>query len=97
MQQLLIFLAGPFGLLDARIQPFVPTRLALFGRLTMQQRGNTTPLIFAIFHYGRLENLILEAKACFVFRMLRISVPLTSVLRQTPPFIIIRGILLFFV
>lgn len=63
MQQLFIFLARPFRLLNTRIQPLVPARFALFGRFSMQQRGNTTPLIFAIFHYGRLENLILKANA----------------------------------
>jgi len=38
VQQLLVLLARPLGLLDCRVQPLVPARLALLGRLAHEQR-----------------------------------------------------------
>lgn len=60
MQQLLILLLTPLDLLDARVQPFVPSSLALLGRLARQQRGHACPLIEAILGDGRLEDLVLD-------------------------------------
>lgn len=108
MQQLLVLLPAPFGLLYTWIQPLEPTRLALLGWLSMQQRCYTTPLVFAIFHYSRFQDLILKSNhRCYgrIFPQvtslgtywdleLEINISyITSVFRQTPPFIIIRGIL----
>ena len=59
VQELFVLFATPLGLLDARIEPLEPARLALLRRLAMQQRGNTRPLVLAVLHHGRLEDLIL--------------------------------------
>lgn len=108
MQQLLVLLPAPLGLLYTWIQPLEPTRLTLLGWLSMQQRCYTTPLVFAIFHYSRFQDLILKSnRRCYgrIFPQvtsfgtywdleLEINISyITSVFRQTPPFIIIRGIL----
>lgn len=118
MEQLLLLFSGPFGFLDAGIQPFVPAHrhksqvknvylnrksdwdqrsllpleatveqrtlmqredskqchhmslhrdlpsgFALFGRLSVQQRGDSRPLVFSIFHHRCLEDLILDKEA----------------------------------
>jgi len=60
MQQLLVFLARPFRLLNGRIQPLIPSRLTLFGWFAREQWGNTRPLVFAVFHNGGFEDLILR-------------------------------------
>ncbi len=38
----------------------VPAGLALFWRLSVQQRRNTRPLVFAVLHDGHLEDFILR-------------------------------------
>uniref|UniRef100_A0A1I8JJ09 Protein kinase domain-containing protein n=2 Tax=Macrostomum lignano TaxID=282301 RepID=A0A1I8JJ09_9PLAT len=60
VDEFLVLLAGPFGLFNTGIQPFVPAGFALLSGFAVQQRGNSGPLVFAVFHYGRLENLILR-------------------------------------
>lgn len=60
VEQFLLLLARPLRLLDAGVEPLIPTCLALFGRLPVQQRCNTGPLVGAILHHRRLENLILR-------------------------------------
>ena len=37
-----------------------PSCFTLFGRLAVQQGGNTRPLVLPIFHHRCLEDLILE-------------------------------------
>ena len=59
VQELLIFFARPLDFLDRRIQPFVPPRFALLGRLAHEQRRDTRPLIHTILGHGSLEDLIL--------------------------------------
>lgn len=105
VQQLLVLLARPFCLLDAGIQPLVPTSLALLGWLPMQQWCDTRPLVFAIFHHSRFEDFILKYTSIhpvapdaevenekWSYNLVSSNErKQTSVLRQTPPFIIIRG------
>ncbi len=40
-----------------------PSGFTLFGRLAVQQGGDTRPLVFPIFHHRCLEDLILEKRA----------------------------------
>jgi hypothetical protein len=49
MQELFFFRTTPLDLLDASIEPFVPSCLALLGGLSIQQGGNPSPLLFAVF------------------------------------------------
>lgn len=58
MKELFIFFFGPLGLLNGRVEPFVPSGFALFWCLADQERRDTRPLILAIFGDGSLENLI---------------------------------------
>lgn len=60
VQQLFIFITGPLGLLDAGVEPLIPSGFALLGRLAHEQRGDTCPLIQAILHDSGLEDLILS-------------------------------------
>lgn len=59
VKQLLFFFFGPLSLLDGRVEPLVPSRLALLGRFANEQRRDARPLVLAIFHDGGFENLIL--------------------------------------
>ena len=59
MQQLLLFISRPLRLLDAGIEPLVPPCLALFGRFSIQERSNSSPLVLAVLHDGGLEDLVL--------------------------------------
>ena len=45
MQELLVFLFGPFGLLDGWIQPLVPSCFALLRRLPCEEGGDLGPLL----------------------------------------------------
>ncbi|CRK27851.1 hypothetical protein BN1708_004512 [Verticillium longisporum] len=60
VQELLVLLLAPFDLLDAGVEPFVPSRFALLGRLARQQGRHARPLVEAIFRHGGLEDLILN-------------------------------------
>ncbi len=60
MEKFLILLSGPLCLLDGGIKPLEPAGLALFGRLAMDERSNSGPLVLAVLHDGRLEDLILR-------------------------------------
>ena len=60
MQQFLIFLATPLHLPYGRIQPLVPPGLALLGRFAVEEGRHAGPLLFAVFHYGGFEDLILR-------------------------------------
>ena len=60
MQQLFVFVSGPFCFLDAWIKPFIPPCFALLSRLARKQTGNTRPLIFSILHHCSFKNLILR-------------------------------------
>mmetsp|Transcript_20181 Transcript_20181/g.32242 ORF Transcript_20181/g.32242 Transcript_20181/m.32242 type:complete len:267 (+) Transcript_20181:594-1394(+) len=59
MQQFLVLGLTPLRLLDARVQPFVPTRFALLGRLAHQQRRDARPLIQTVLHHGCFQDLVL--------------------------------------
>ena len=59
VQKFLILLPGPLRLLDARVQPLVPPRLALLRGLANQERGDARPLVLAVLHHRRLQDLIL--------------------------------------
>ena len=62
VEQLLVLVARPLalGLLDGGVQPLEPARLALLGRLAVQQRADSRPLVFAVLHDGFLEDLVLD-------------------------------------
>ena len=45
VEQLLVLLAGPLCLFDGRVEPLIPPRLALLGRLADQQGGDAGPLV----------------------------------------------------
>ena len=47
-------------LLDGRVKPLVPARLALLGGLADEQRRDARPLVLAVLHDGRLEDLVLR-------------------------------------
>ena len=59
MQQLFFLLSSPLSLLDGWIEPLVPPRLAIFGRLPDQKGTYPAPLVESVLHHGCLEDLIL--------------------------------------
>lgn len=59
MEQLLILFPCPLSLLDGGVEPLVPAGLALLGGLADEQRGDARPLVLAVLHHGRLEDLVL--------------------------------------
>ena len=58
MEELFIFLFGPFGLFDGWIKPFVPSGFALFWGFAHQEGRDAGPLILAVFGDGSLEDLV---------------------------------------
>eukprot|EP00962_Isochrysis_galbana_P022508 scaffold6732_cov99-Isochrysis_galbana.AAC.2 len=60
VQQLFLLIARPLRLLDRRVEPLVPARFALLGRLADQQRRDAAPLVLAVLHDCCLEDLILR-------------------------------------
>ena len=60
MEELLVLLPGPLGLLDGGIEPLEPSGLALLGTLPVQKGRDPGPLVLAILHHGGLEDLILR-------------------------------------
>ena len=47
-------------LLDGWVEPLVPASLALLGGLADEQRRDARPLVLAVLHDGRLEDLVLR-------------------------------------
>jgi hypothetical protein len=58
MEQFFIFLAAPFHLSNAGIEPFLPSGFALFGGFAVEEGGDAGPLLFPVFHHCRFEDFI---------------------------------------
>jgi len=85
-------------LFDTWVEPFVPSSLALLGRLADEQRRDARPLILTVLHHGGLKNLILQGSeqrwtaisvrrpsSRFAGVSLDTGLELTSVFFHTPP------------
>ena len=59
VKQLLLFFSSPFRLLNTRVQPLKPARLALLGGFLVEERGYSAPLVRPVLHNGCLQYLIL--------------------------------------